>query len=350
MAPSYEAGKSLNVPDTVFIDQGAPELGKTNNFSHGDEHVVLYALCLTLLAVCGAMLCLYKVITGGRQCTPEKNKMRYVYMLVKNCARTGKRSGSKTGLPNCLGFYNRNIVGHGAKIVNSDGVFAEKCLKGEKRCVICESWIKGTVNRPKSIGRFFKIAPSDIWTASSGRQVAMNAENVVGPESMSGSLTESFTEPFADQRLSEVVAKILDIEPTGNDVTNIDSSDDGVIYDEDERVTAFVDYVEEPRNKGLFREPLKTIEEEEDSVSQTSMNDVSKMTSEEVVSPGIRDFTMETHPLRSSIKAKSMETVFGVFPTTTSTTTETTFVNNEVLCNSGLPGKETKFRWSVTSV
>lgn len=346
MAPSYEAGKSLNVPDTVFIDQGAPELGKTNNFSRGDEHVVLYALCLTLLAVCGAMLCLYKVITGGLQCTPEKNKMRYVYMLVKNCARIGKRSGSKKGLPNCLGFYNRNTVGHGAKTVNSDGEFAEKCLKGEKRCVICESWIKGTVNRPKSIGRLYKIAPSDIWAAGSGLQVAMSAENVVGSENMAGSLTESFTEPFADQRLSEVVAKMLDIEPTGSEVT----SDDVVIDDEDERVTAFVDYVEEPRNKGLFREPLKTIEEEEDSVSQTSMNDVSKMTSEEVVSPGIRDFTMETHPLRSSMKAKSMETVFGVFPTTTSTTTETTFVNNEVLRNSGLQGKETKFRWSVTSV
>ena len=317
----------LTAWDNITIDPNTPLPIETNNDWLQHEHVVFFSTCIGLLAVFGMMVCVCAVIAGQYQCSPEKNKMRYVSMLLKSCVDRHCRSNGS------------GVDWESEKHRSSENTqFIECSLQETSR-----SCFNGfNLGRTSSSRRHF--GPSKVYVLS---DLAMSEADDMCDPSDSFDMTESDMDnldPFPDTRLSEVVAKMLDIDSDGSDAVSDDN-------DDDEHVTAFINYNEEPRNKGLFREPLKPIKEEDDNLSQTES--MGKTTPVDVNTINIcnhRDtFDSMDLPLRPVVKAKSVETVFDVYPTTT-TTTECTFVAKDAESTSTTQLRHSKFRWSVTSV
>lgn len=181
--------------------------------------------------------------------------------------------------------------------------------------------------------------------------------------------TESI-DPFPDRRLSEVVAQMLDSDP------ETDEKDDENEYDpfenQEEILTAFIDYKEEPKNKELFRGPLPSIEESDLEDAFACDNEVfvnkngKRMSCDNQI---ISSFDSNNCDLRtksnsySEISTKEYdqhirtiigtrtETVFGV-----SLPKENTESEGCIKCRSetefgvDTEFKDLRFRWSVTSV
>lgn len=311
--------------DSAIIDHTVPLPRETNNYWNQAEHVVVFSTCIGLVAVFGMMVYMWTVIAGLVQCTSEKNKMRYVSVLLKSCierhcgseTRSGRSENKRRSYEHKLGAENIEL-----------GNCWKNSVNGARFC--CTNNSRGVFNTTKLfVLTEVAMSEADDICISSDRPMS-SASNHDDMDVM---------DPFPDRRLSEVVAKMLDI----------DSDESDVIEDEDDHVTAFINYNEEPRNKGLSREPLKPIAEEDDNISQTGS--IGKITP---VDPNKFDERLEvfdTLPVRPVVKAKSVETVFDVYPsTTTTTTTECTFISNDVKSPNESACRNTRFRWSVTSV
>lgn len=312
MAQRDISGERLNDWDTTVIDRNKTAFEETNNYRHEEQHVVLLSTCFGLLAVCGMLLCILSVIVGRVLCTPEKNKMRYVSRIVKSCIQVGRhcRLNISNKFPRNRSFIDTSP---GKSCVNSFG--------GEDFMF--------------SINKFQPVFFANV-KAENKSKVSMSGAESTEVLSTDMEFTDIDTcDPFQNRRLSEVVAEMLDIDPDSSDViSDVDNDSDNV--------TAFIDYNEEPRNKGLYREPLKTIEEEDDNVSQTDSNDTAS-TSE---SNGVKNQKEAFEPRAKVVRAKSVETVFGVYPSTT----ESAAVSEQINSVTDQPCTTTKFRWSVTSV
>ncbi|KAL4236399.1 hypothetical protein ACF0H5_004784 [Mactra antiquata] len=186
-----------------------------------------------------------------------------------------------------------------------------------------------------------------------------SATNVPNEEDCNSDLGD----PFLNCRLSEVVAHMLGRDDDSN--TTVNETE----HDTYEIKTAFIDYIQEPRNKELFRESLRSVEDLDPDHKTVGLTeefvDISSPT-ESIRHPhslsdsnivfddslSVFDDSVSVH--RQNIRTtvgRSIETVFGVKSHQDSEDTtiedkvrmETEFGPNKDLRNS-------KYRWSVTSV
>lgn len=308
--------------DEAAIDHTTPLPVETNNYWNQDEHVVVFSTCIGLVAVFGMMVCMWTVIAELVRCTSEKNKMRYVSLLLKSCINRHCGSAAHTD------SLNARCKSNGCKLCERQRELGTGCRSSEHGNIFCCT---------NNIKKAFKASKVFVLTEVTMSEADDSCES---SDMMSAYHNDDMDalDPFPDTRLSEVVAKMLDIDSDGSDVVDED----------DERVTAFIDYNEEPRNKGLYREPLKPIEEEDDTISQTES--IGKTTPIDVDKLG-KQADFDTLPIRPVVKARSVETVFDVYPTTTTTTTtECTLVAKDVKSTPGTECRNSRFRWSVTSV
>jgi len=180
-----------------------------------------------------------------------------------------------------------------------------------------------------------------------------------------GGFSSDVADPFQDIKLSEVVAQLLESDSTDDvyteeyEVTGDEKEDEKC-----EHYISFINYKEEPRNMDLFREPLKTIEEE------GSLSNISGATSSEYLDLkfidesvnnsriDLRSTTDEYPPTKSdyvysdnntcmtNVTDKGVETEFGVNQTLRSDKAQSDVNVGDVQA----PIRDVNFRWSVTSV
>jgi len=178
-----------------------------------------------------------------------------------------------------------------------------------------------------------------------------------------GSIPSDLVEPFQDIKLSEVVAHLLE----GDSIDDVYTEEYDITEEEEEECEhyiSFIDYKEEPRNMDLFREPLKTIEEE------GSLSTISGATSSEYLDLkfidesvnnsriDLRSTTDENSPTKSdlvvpdldtcrtNVTDKGVETEFGVNQTLRSNEK----ISEANVCDVQGSTRDVHFRWSVTSV
>jgi len=178
-----------------------------------------------------------------------------------------------------------------------------------------------------------------------------------------GGFPSDVADPFQDIKLSEVVAQLLEGDSTDDVYTEeYDVTREETEEEECEHYISFIDYKEEPRNMDLFREPLKTIEEE------GSLSNISGATSSEYLdlkfidesvnnsridlrstsdeySPTKSDLVVpDLNTCRTNVTDKGVETEFGVNQTLSEAQSDVSVCDVQALI------RDINFRWSVTSV
>lgn len=163
-------------------------------------------------------------------------------------------------------------------------------------------------------------------------------------------------DPFQNCRLSEVVAHMLDSDCDSNSAVNEFEHGDYEIK------TAFIDYNQEPRNKELFRDTLRSIDEldledkftglSEDYVDISSPTQCVGHSHSRSDSNIVFDnsFSIHGQNIRTTV-GRSIETVFGVkSPQENEDTKIEDKVRMETEFGPAPELKNAKYRWSVTSV